>query len=51
MFLKGYLAACALSESNASVGAWDKILWVLVAFSFHQISYLKASHSCPLELF
>lgn len=34
VFLKGYFAACVLSESNASVSAWDKILWVLVAFFF-----------------
>lgn len=34
MFLKGYFAACVISESNASVSAWDKILGVLVAFFF-----------------
>lgn len=42
VFLKGYFGACILSESNASVSAWQKILGVLVAFYFSSDEIFKS---------
>lgn len=42
VFLKGYFSACILSESNASVSAWHKILGVLVAFYFSSDEIFKS---------
>lgn len=48
VFLKGYFGACVLSESNASVSAWHKILRVLAAFYFSSDGIFKSiSFVCP----